>query len=37
MRGEIQVSSRAGQGSTFTFTIPHTLENGVANARETRG
>jgi signal transduction histidine kinase len=37
MRGEIHVSSRAGQGSTFTFTIPHTLENGAANVRETRG
>ena len=32
MQGEIRVTSRVGQGSTFTFTIPHNLENSAQAA-----
>jgi signal transduction histidine kinase len=32
MQGEIRVTSRVGQGTTFTFSIPRTLENGAQAA-----
>jgi signal transduction histidine kinase len=32
MQGEIRLTSRVGQGSTFTFTLPHNLENSAQAA-----
>jgi signal transduction histidine kinase len=32
MQGEIRVTSRVGEGSTFTFTIPHTFEDSAKAA-----
>jgi signal transduction histidine kinase len=32
MRGEIRVASRVGEGSTFTFTIPYSLEDAAKAA-----